>query len=195
MAASDIHNGKTRQKQVAQQIAKTLAEEVAEEGPVDEVPLQQISVGQAEKINFGFLNDEQNIFLREYFKLGRNGLAAFRIAYPKNKSNDNTARVRVYQMLKSASISMAVAQIEKAAIQGIVLTLQEHLTNLATLRDEAKKVRQYGAAVSAEVNRGKASGLYITRTEITGKDGSPLAVTAVSTEEYLAARQKLLTEV
>lgn len=195
MTASNQHNGKTRQKQVAQEIAKTLAQEVAEEGPVDEVPLQQISVEQAEKINFGFLNDEQNIFLREYFKLGRNGLAAFRIAYPNNKSQDQTARVRAYQMLKSPSISMAVAQIEKAAIQGIVLTLTDHLQNLATLRDEAKAVRQYGAAVSAEVNRGKASGLYITRTEITGKDGSPLAITAIPTEEYLAARQKLLTEV
>lgn len=194
MATSSKSNG-SRQKAVAQEIAKTLAIEVAEEGPVDEVPLPQISVDEALKINFGFLNDEQNIFLREYFKLGRDGLAAFRIAYPNNKSNNETARVRVYQMLKSASISMAVAQVERAAMQGIVLTLQEHLTNLATLRDEAKKVRQYGAAVSAEVNRGKASGLYVTRTEITGKDGSPLAVAAVSTEEYLAARQKLLTEV
>jgi len=194
MATSSKSNG-SRQKVVAQEIAKTLAKEVAEEGPVDEAPLPQISVDEALKINFGFLNDEQNIFLREYFKNGRNGLIAFRIAYPNNKSNDETARVRVYQMLKSASISMAVSQIERAALQGIVLTLQEHLTNLATLRDEAKKVRQYGAAVSAEVNRGKASGLYVTRTEITGKDGSPLAVSAVSTEEYIAARQKLLTEV
>ncbi len=192
--ATSIENGKTRQKQVAQAKAKFVAEQVAEEGPVEE-PLQQISVEQAMGINFGFLNEEQNAFLREYFRNGRKPLPAFRLAYPNNKSQDETARVRAYQMLKSPSISMAVSQIEKAAIQSIVLTLNDHLQNLAVLRDEAKKVRQYGAAVSAEVNRGKASGLYITRTEITGKDGQPLAVTAISTDEYLAARQKLLTEV
>lgn len=191
--ATSSENGK-RQKAVAQVKAQRIAEEVIEQGPPDE-ELQQISVTQAENIAFGHLNDEQNHFLREYFRNGRKPLPAFRIAYPNNKGNDETCRVRAYQMLKSPSISMAVDQIEKTARQGIVLSLSDHLQNLATLRDEAKKVRQYGAAVSAEVNRGKASGLYITRTEITGKDGQPLAITAIPVDEYVAAREKLLLEV
>ena len=194
MSASNVHDGKTRQKVVAQAKAQAINEQIAEEGELPE-PLQQISMNQAENIAFGFLNEEQNAFLREYFRNGRKPLAAFRVGYPNNKSQDEAARVRAYAVLKTPSMMMAIEQIEKVARQGIVLTLTDHLQNLATLRDEAKKVRQYGAAVTAETNRGKASGLYITRTEITGRDGAPLAIAAISTDEYLAARQKLLTEV
>lgn len=193
MATSSSENGK-RQKAVKEAIAQDIAEELAKHGEPDEI-LQQISVTQAQAISFGYLNDEQNVFLREYFRLGRKPLEAFRLAYPNNKGNDNTAVQRAYQMLKSPSIAMAVAQVEREARVGIVLTLQDHLQNLATLRDEAKKCRQYGAAVSAEVNRGKASGLYVTRTEISGLDGGPIGVTPIPTEEYLAARQKALQEV
>lgn len=54
--------------------------------------------------------------------------------------------------------------IERLAATG-QLTLETHLQELANLRDEARKSGQYGAAVKAEVARGKAVGLYIDRVE------------------------------
>lgn len=54
--------------------------------------------------------------------------------------------------------------IDKLAATG-QLTLERHLQTLADLRDEARSSGQYGAAVKAEVARGKAVGLYIERVE------------------------------
>ncbi len=45
-----------------------------------------------------------------------------------------------------------------------------HLNTLANLRDEARVAGRYGDAISAEVNRGKALGFYVTRSEA-GKPG------------------------
>ena len=41
--------------------------------------------------------------------------------------------------------------------------METHLAELSALRDEAKLAGNYGAAVQAELNRGKAAGLYIER--------------------------------
>jgi hypothetical protein len=44
-------------------------------------------------------------------------------------------------------------------------TLEAHLSMLAELRDQAQLAGKYGEAISAEVNRGKALGFYVTRSE------------------------------
>ena len=38
----------------------------------------------------------------------------------------------------------------------------------------AAKAGQYSAAISAEVARGKAAGLVVSKTELTGADGGPI---------------------
>lgn len=55
-----------------------------------------------------------------------------------------------------------------------MLTLEEHMRTLAELRDEAKVDRQFGAAITAETNRGKVAGLYIEKREISGPGGKDL---------------------
>ena len=42
------------------------------------------------------------------------------------------------------------------------------------LRNMAAKEKQYSAAITAEVARGKASGVHVERVEHTGKDGGPM---------------------
>ena len=46
-----------------------------------------------------------------------------------------------------------------------LLTLEEHMTELKSLRDLAKKNNQTSAAVAAEVKRGELMGYYIERSE------------------------------
>jgi inner membrane protein involved in colicin E2 resistance len=46
------------------------------------------------------------------------------------------------------------------------ITLPSHLQVLARLRDEARAMGQYGAAIAAEKNRGLAMGYYIDRHEM-----------------------------
>ena len=47
------------------------------------------------------------------------------------------------------------------------LNLSTHLTDLKDIRDGAMRNGAWSAAVTAEVSRGKAAGLYINRSELT----------------------------
>ncbi len=47
------------------------------------------------------------------------------------------------------------------------VTMNSHLTELSQLRDQAVDSGQLPAAISAEVSRGRAAGLYIEKKEIT----------------------------
>lgn len=55
------------------------------------------------------------------------------------------------------------------------VTLSDHLERLRELGVGAQEIGQFSAAINAELNRGKASGLYVERKEITGANGGPLA--------------------
>ena len=58
-------------------------------------------------------------------------------------------------------------------------TLEAHLAELADLRDEARALGKYDAAISAEHKRGQALGYYINRSE----SGAPGTFTARTREE------------
>ena len=54
------------------------------------------------------------------------------------------------------------------------MSLETHLEALRALRDKAADAGQYGAAIAAETNRGKAAGLYTEKHELTGANGGPV---------------------
>jgi hypothetical protein len=56
--------------------------------------------------------------------------------------------------------------LEISASQKDAVSLEDHLSTLHDLREEAKDQGQISAAITAEVHRGKAGGLYIDRREI-----------------------------
>jgi hypothetical protein len=58
------------------------------------------------------------------------------------------------------------AALEIAASERDAISLETHLSTLHDLREEAKDQGQISAAITAEVHRGKAGGLYIDRREI-----------------------------
>ena len=58
-------------------------------------------------------------------------------------------------------------------------SLEAHLAELARLRDEARALGKYDAAISAEHKRGQALGYYINRSE----SGAPGTFTAKTREE------------
>ena len=71
------------------------------------------------------------------------------------------------------------------------LEMDEHQAVLESLRDEARNSGNLGAAVQAEVNRGKAAGLYVERHEdiSSGPDIRELPL-----NELISAIQSLQTE-
>jgi phage terminase small subunit len=69
------------------------------------------------------------------------------------------------------------------------ITFGSHITELAKLRDEARKKKAWSAAVNAEVARGKAGGLYIEQKIIrTGK------LEDLSTEELESRMKQIIDE-
>jgi len=56
--------------------------------------------------------------------------------------------------------------LEIAASERDAVSLETHLSTLHDLREEAKDQGQISAAITAEVHRGKAGGLYIDRREV-----------------------------
>lgn len=75
-------------------------------------------------------------------------------------------RNRLLKRTRPARALIALVVGEKAQ-----LTLETHLQTLAELRDKALAKENFGAAVTAEVSRGKPAGLYVERTDIKDLNG------------------------
>ena len=93
---------------------------------------------------------------------------AYRSAYKVREStkpesvNQNASR-----LMADINISSRVDELRKPIVLAAQMTLEKHLNDLENLRNMASGVHQYSAAISAEVARGKASGLYVDKVEAT----------------------------
>lgn len=82
-----------------------------------------------------------------------------------------TAKQQGSRLLTNVDVAAALAKRQQKAADRADLTLESHLAALNALRDKAAAAEQFSAAVSAEVSRGKACGLYVEKSETkhTGK--------------------------
>jgi phage terminase small subunit len=119
------------------------------------------------------LTPKQELFCLEYIKTG-NASEAYRTAYDAAKMKPATVNRSAKEVLDNPKIAARVEELRKPVVEAAQLTLAEHLRALKELRDAALAQNQFGPAVTAEVSRGKASGLYTEKQEITGKDGGPI---------------------
>lgn len=78
------------------------------------------------------------------------------------------------RLMADSNIAARVAELRKPVVEAAQITLANHLERLRDLSDKAEKANQMSAAITAEVARGKASGLYVERTELTGANGGPV---------------------
>jgi len=108
------------------------------------------------------LTKKQEDFCLAYMETG-NATEAYRRAYSTSGMKPPTINVRAKELLDNSKIAVRLEELRAPAIQRAQLTLEEHLRELAELRELAKQKGDYGAATTAETNRGKASGLYVTR--------------------------------
>lgn len=89
-----------------------------------------------------------------------NATAAYRSSYNAARMKEATVNKRASELLARGEIGGRLAELRQPAIEHAELTLQAHLTELATLRDAAKQKGQFGAAIAAEISRGRAAGFY-----------------------------------
>ena len=118
------------------------------------------------------LTPKQENFCIEYLKTG-NASEAYRQAYGVRNVKPETVNRLGKKLIDNVKIMSRVDELRKPAVIAAQITLTKHLTDLEDLRDLAKKEGKYSAAVSAEIARGKASGLYTEQINLTGTMGLP----------------------
>lgn len=116
---------------------------------------------------------KQESFCLAYIETG-NASEAYRRSYNADKMKPETVNRKAKELLDDGKISARIAELRAPVIERAQITLETHLADLKRLRDSAESSEKYGPAIQAEIARGKASGLYIERTELTGKDGEPV---------------------
>jgi phage terminase small subunit len=119
------------------------------------------------------LTQKQDGFCLAYIETG-NASEAYRRAYSTGKMKPETVANNAHGLLKRSEITARIDALRAPAVEQAQVTLARHLNDLKRLRDLAEEAQKFGPAIQAEIARGKAAGLYVDRTEITGKDGAPI---------------------
>lgn len=97
---------------------------------------------------------------------GKNQSEAYVLAYPKAKGWKPTSiAVAGSKLMALDNVSQTLAELRAEASKKTVITLESHLAELERLRDLALENGKFEAAINAEVHRGKAKGLYVSKTE------------------------------
>ena len=98
------------------------------------------------------------------------------VAY--EKAGYKRSRQHAHRLATKGYIVARLAELRAPVIKAIQIDLTGHLRDLLGLRNMATTAGQFGAAITAETNRGKASGLYIERrwTEHSGPGGGAIEV-------------------
>jgi hypothetical protein len=106
------------------------------------------------------LNPKHELFAQGLAK-GLSADAAYQAAgYKKNRGNAT-------RMKADESILRRLAELQSKAEAKVLLTLEDHMRELETLRELAKAGGQISAANTAEVKRGELMGYYVARSEST----------------------------
>lgn len=111
--------------------------------------------------------------------------AARRAGFTKHKFGakaQGSALLRRNPLIANHIIDLMKKEHERAAV-----SMESHLTELSLLRDEARDSGQISSAISAEVSRGRAAGLYIEKKEVTVSK-----VETMSDDELRSRLQQLL---
>lgn len=124
------------------------------------------------------LTVKQETFCLSYIETG-NASEAYRIAYDAENMKSETVNRSAKQLMDNDKIAARIAEIQKPIRERAEITLESHLERLKHLSNMAETAEQYSAAIKAEESRGKASGLYVDKKELTGKDGAPLIPTSI----------------
>ena len=114
------------------------------------------------------LTGKQDNFCIAFVELG-NANEAYKVAYPKAKAwKDGSVRAQASLMFKNPNILKRIEEIKAPLLKNASCTFDEHMSELQSLRELAKKAENYPAAITAETNRGKAAGHYTEKVEHSG---------------------------
>ena len=97
---------------------------------------------------------------------GKTATDAYKGAYSTTGWGNNAIWVESCRMKENPKIALWLKAARKQNMDRAKLTLEEHSAELARLREMSLEAGNFGAAVNAEVSRGKAEGIYVDKKEI-----------------------------
>jgi len=92
---------------------------------------------------------------------GKTLTQAYREAYDTSNMLITSVHCEASKLRAHPKISQWVSLIKRQAMARGTVTLEGHLAELESLKEEARSTGNYGAAVKAEELRGKAAGVYL----------------------------------
>jgi phage terminase small subunit len=113
------------------------------------------------------MTQRQELFCLAYIETG-NASKAYRQAYNTERMKPATVNRKAKESMDNGKITARIEELRASVREEAQVTLEGHLNDLKALRDAAQAAEQFGAAINAEVARGKAAGLYVKRQEFTG---------------------------
>lgn len=98
---------------------------------------------------------------------------AYRAAYKVGpKTKPETVNQAASRIMADSNVRARVAELREPVAKRAQITLESHLDDLMRLRNMAAKEKQYSAAISAEISRGKAVGIYVEKIDHASSDGT-----------------------
>ena len=124
----------------------------------------------------GKLTPKQEAFVQAYIETG-NASEAYRRSYDAENMKPETVGRRAKELLKHGPITAHIELLQSKAEKRHSITVDDILRELEEARTMAatQERPQVSAMVAASMGKAKLLGLEVTKTEITGKDGAPLA--------------------
>ena len=107
---------------------------------------------------------KQEKFCIEYVTCG-NAAEAYCRAYDAERMKPAAIRVKSSALRNKGKVAVRFRELQHAAAQNAQVTLQGHHEAPRRLRDLAVEKGQLSAAITAEVSRGKAAGLYTDKVQ------------------------------
>lgn len=112
------------------------------------------------------LTQKQELFCHEMLKADQRASDAYKKVYDvKAGTKDATIHRAAHELIDNPKVSARIRELRNMAATAAVSTLDQHMEDLKSLREEARAAGQFGAAINAEISRGKAQGHYVTKTE------------------------------
>ena len=126
------------------------------------------------------LTPKQEAFCLAYLETG-NASEAYRRSYSAENMKPESINRKAKDVIDNVKIAARIEALRKPALKRAQMTLEGHLADLQMLRDKALEADQFSAAISAEIARGKASGVHVEKSEqhLTGSVGFILEVAGV----------------
>lgn len=118
---------------------------------------------------------------------GMSQAEAYRQAFPKSANwSPSALHSQASRLAADPKVAARVRAIRAPVVEAAECTLQEHLAHLKHLRDLAEQTGDIKAAIKAEELRGKVSGHYSERVELSGPGGGPVQSVAMTPDQFRA---------